>query len=87
MKIKEVEERVGLTRSNIRFYEREGLLLVDRDQENNYRDYTEADVEKIAEFPNMQEFLLPVDYKNIDNYIVTQVNIYESSKTIAVIVL
>ena len=47
----------------------------------------EADVEKIAEFPNMQEFLLPVDYKNIDNYIVTQVNIYESSKTIAVIVL
>ena len=47
MKIKEVEERVGLTRSNIRFYEREGLLLVDRDQENNYRDYTEADVEKI----------------------------------------
>ena len=47
----------------------------------------EADVEKIAEFPNMQEFLLPVDYKNIDNYIVTQVNIYESSKTIAVIVI
>ena len=47
MKIKEVEERVGLTRSNIRFYEREGLILVDRDQENNYRDYTEADVEKI----------------------------------------
>ena len=47
MKIKEVEERVGLTRSNIRFYEKEGLLLIDRDQENNYRDYTEADVERI----------------------------------------
>ena len=47
MKIKEVEALVGIKKTNIRFYEREGLLLVDRDQENNYRDYTEADVERI----------------------------------------
>lgn len=54
MKIKEVEERVGLTRSHIRFYEREGLLLVNRDQENNYREYTEADVEKINKIKTLR---------------------------------
>ena len=59
MKIKEVEERVGLTRSNIRFYEREGLLLIDRDQENNYRDYTEADVERINKIKNLRMLGVP----------------------------
>ena len=59
MKIKEVEERVGLTRSNIRFYEREGLLLIDRDQENNYRDYSEADVERIIKIKNLRMLGVP----------------------------
>lgn len=59
MKIKEVEERVGLTRSNIRFYEREGLLLIDRDQENNYRDYTEADVERINKIKTLRMLGVP----------------------------
>ena len=59
MKIKEVEERVGLTRSNIRFYEREGLLLVDRDQENNYRDYTEADIERINKIKTLRMLGVP----------------------------
>ena len=43
MKIKEVEEQLGVSRSNIRFYEKEGLLSPDR-KENNYRDYSEQDV-------------------------------------------
>lgn len=47
MKIKEVEECVGLSRSNIRFYEREGLLSPDRNENNNYRDYTDEDVKRI----------------------------------------
>lgn len=59
MKIKEVEERVGLSRSNIRFYEREGLLLVDRDQENNYREYTEEDVERIHKIKTLRMLGVP----------------------------
>lgn len=59
MKIKEVEERVGLTRSNIRFYEREGLLLIDRDHENNYRDYSEEDVERITKIKNLRMLGVP----------------------------
>lgn len=47
MTIKEVEERTGLARSNIRFYEKEGLIKPLRKEGNGYRDYTEEDVEEI----------------------------------------
>ena len=40
MNIAEAERRTGLTRANIRFYEKEGLLKPTRG-ENGYRDYTE----------------------------------------------
>ena len=36
MKIKQVEELVGITRKNIRFYEEQGLLNVER-AENGYQ--------------------------------------------------
>ncbi len=45
MKIKEVEQRVGMKRANIRYYEKEGLLKApERNSENNYREYTEDDI-------------------------------------------
>lgn len=44
MTIKEIEERSGMTRANIRFYEQEGLLSPVR-RENGYRDYSEGDLE------------------------------------------
>ena len=44
MKIKQVEELVGITRKNIRFYEEQGLLNVER-AENGYREYHTADIE------------------------------------------
>ena len=39
MNIAEAERRTGLTRANIRFYEKEGLLTPTRGA-NGYRDYT-----------------------------------------------
>ena len=45
--IKEVEEQTGLTRSNIRFYEKEKLIEPLRNDKNGYRDYSEKDVENI----------------------------------------
>lgn len=42
MTIKEVEERTGLARANIRFYEEEGLICPLR-LANGYRDYSEED--------------------------------------------
>lgn len=43
MKINEIETQLGLTRANIRFYEKEGLLSPAR-KENGYREYSKEDV-------------------------------------------
>lgn len=43
MEIKEVERLLSVSRSNIRFYEKAGLISPVR-RENNYRDYSEQDV-------------------------------------------
>lgn len=44
MKIKEIEERSGMARANIRFYESEGLIHPKREK-NGYREYSEEDLE------------------------------------------
>lgn len=44
MTIKEIEQRSGMTRANIRFYEAEGLIFPER-SENGYRNYSEEDLE------------------------------------------
>lgn len=43
MTIKEVEEQLGLSRSTIRFYEKENLLMPKREG-NTYREYSEDDI-------------------------------------------
>lgn len=44
MTIRELERRSGLERTNIRFYEKEGLLNPER-KENGYREYSEEDLQ------------------------------------------
>jgi len=46
MTVKEVEECTGLARSNIRFYEKEGLLIPER-RKNGYREYSAEDVREL----------------------------------------
>ena len=48
MKIKDVEKQVGISKANIRFYEEEGLIHPARNQENNYREYSETDVDRLT---------------------------------------
>lgn len=43
MTINELESRTDITKQNIRFYERKGLLHPSRNEVNNYREYTEED--------------------------------------------
>lgn len=43
MRINEIENQLGLSRANIRFYEKEGLLTPAR-KENGYREYSEEDI-------------------------------------------
>ena len=64
MKIKEVEARVGMTRANIRYYEKEGLLNTTIRNENNYREYTEEDVEQLQKIKILRLLgVAPADIK------------------------
>lgn len=49
MRISEVAGLTGLNVSNIRFYERKGLLMPVREEDSRYRDYTQEDVRRIKE--------------------------------------
>ena len=44
MNINELERLTGITRQNIRFYEKKGLLHPMRNSENNYREYSQEDL-------------------------------------------
>lgn len=46
MDIKEVENVLSVTRANIRYYEKEGLISPTRKQ-NNYRDYSDEDIAEL----------------------------------------
>lgn len=59
MNIAEAERRTGLTRANIRFYEKEGLLTPTRG-ENGYRDYTEDDVQTLRKIMLLRRLRLSV---------------------------
>ena len=61
MKINEVETLVGVTRRNIRFYEKEGLLAPARNNQNGYRDYGAADVEALKKIKLLRKLGIPLD--------------------------
>lgn len=61
MNIKQVELITGVTRQNIRFYEKQGLLSPDRDPENDYRKYTEDDVHTLKCIRVMRMLDMPLD--------------------------
>ena len=46
MRIQELEKELNITRSNIRFYEKEGLISPPQ-KENGYREYSEDDIAKL----------------------------------------
>ena len=60
MKIKQVEELVGITSKNIRFYEDQGLLQPQR-TENGYRDYGLEEVEILKQIKLFRKIGVPVE--------------------------
>ena len=59
MKINEAEELLGISKANIRFYEKEGLLTPRR-SENRYRDYTNEDLDRLLEIIILRKMGLSV---------------------------
>lgn len=71
MKIKQVEELVGITSKNIRFYEDQGLINPER-AENGYREYHQQDIEILKKIKLLRKLDISVEmikqlfYQNAD---------------------
>lgn len=60
MFINEVETLVGLSKKSIRFYEENGLIKPKRNAENDYRVYSDQDVEKLKIIKFLRELDVPI---------------------------
>lgn len=60
MKIKYVEEQVGITKKNIRFYEEQGLLSPGR-ADNGYREYGEEDLKRLKQIKFLRKLYVPIE--------------------------
>jgi len=61
MKINQVEELVGITKKNIRFYEEQGLISPERNRDNGYREYSLKDVELLNKIKLLRRLDVPLD--------------------------
>lgn len=61
MNIKQAEELCGVSRQNIRFYEREGLLYPDRNPENDYREYSQEHIRILKQIRILRMLDMPLD--------------------------
>ncbi|MDE7354081.1 MAG: MerR family transcriptional regulator [Acetatifactor sp.] len=82
MTIKDVEEQTRLSRSNIRFYEKEKLIEPSRNDKNGYRDYSEKDVENIKKIAYLRTLEISIeDIRNIISDKVPLAEIIEKQTT------
>lgn len=61
MRISEAAKETGLSVSNIRFYEKKGLLYPEREEESKYRDYTKEDIRRLKQIILYRKMNLPVE--------------------------
>lgn len=61
MRINKVEELVGITKKNIRFYEEKGLLNPERNSENGYREYSDEDVAMLQKIKLLRQLSIPIE--------------------------
>ena len=78
MNTKQVEELTGMSRQNIRYYERMGLLEPAREDGNAYRDYSEEDVRRLKLIKMLR--MLDMSLKDIDDIINGKVSLKSSVK-------
>ena len=69
--IKEAEELTGISRQNIRYYEKMGLLNPKRDAGNGYRKYDEEDIERLKAILLFRKLDMPLEeiHKLLDHEI------------------
>ena len=85
MTIKEVEKKLNITRANIRFYEKEGLLQPKR-CDNEYRDYSEDDLKRLEKILLFRKCNISIEnirlifngVKNLDEVFKEQISVIEN---------
>ena len=85
MTIKEVEKKLNITRANIRFYEKEGLLEPKR-CDNEYRDYSEDDLKRLEKILLFRKCNISIEnirlifngVKNLDEIFKEQISVIEN---------
>ena len=60
MNIRDIEARLGIPRASVRYYEKEGLLHPRRGS-NNYRDYSQEDLETLQKIRLLRELDMPIE--------------------------
>lgn len=60
MNIKDVEKKTGLSKPNIRYYEEVGLIAPERG-DNNYRVYSDSDVDRLNNIKKLRLIGLPIE--------------------------
>ena len=60
MKIGQAAQLTGLTISNIRFYERKGLLEPERNDQSKYRNYSEQDIRRLKQIILYRKMNMPI---------------------------
>lgn len=78
MTIKEVEQITGLSRSNIRFYEKEKLINPTRNTNNGYREYSEEDIKTIKKVAYLRT--LGISVEDIRRLSSKEANLYDIVK-------
>ncbi len=78
MRISEAAELTGLSISNIRFYEKKGLIEPAREVESKYRDYTDEDVARLKQIVFYRKMDLPLE--RIDSLIKNEISLEEVLK-------
>lgn len=61
MRINQVEQTVGISKKNIRFYEEQGLLSPSRNRDNGYREYSEEDVAVLFKIKLLRKLSVPIE--------------------------
>ncbi|MBN3525415.1 MerR family transcriptional regulator [Paenibacillus apiarius] len=62
MKIQEAAERLGMTARAIRFYEQKGLLSPAKQEDNGYRVFREADIDRLRTIGALRELNLSLEH-------------------------
>lgn len=75
MKIKDVEKETGCSAHNIRFYEEMGLITIERNEENNYREFSECDVKRLKEIKLFRS--LDISMEEIRRYYAKELTLEE----------